>query len=161
MDSVILSLNKCALESLSLQRFCVNIKVTTDGKRSFYDFDAQDVFPPDDDNKAYLSLLNLHRVSKLWRKYVSVFPSFNLTFRSEAFTQFLKMCLFMAELSFAYFLMLITMTYNTWLFIAVVIGRGLGFYLVTPLMISYEGREETGDYIDISMDSLSTRHQQL
>ncbi|CAH3038358.1 unnamed protein product, partial [Pocillopora meandrina] len=82
-------------------------------------------------------------------------------YRSEAFTQFLKTCIFMAELSFAYFLMLITMTYNTWLFIAVVIGRGLGFYLVTPLMISYEGREETDDYIDISMDSLSTRHQQL
>ncbi|XP_022787909.1 probable low affinity copper uptake protein 2 [Stylophora pistillata] len=81
--------------------------------------------------------------------------------RSETFTQFLKTCLFSAELFFAYFLMLITMTYNTWLFSAVVIGRGLGFYLVTPLITSYVDREETDDFIDISMDSLSTRHQQL
>lgn len=81
--------------------------------------------------------------------------------RSEAFTQILKMCLFVAELSFEYFLMLITMTYNTWLFITVVIGRGLGFYLVTPLISSYVGRGETDDYVDISMNLLSTRHQQL
>lgn len=81
--------------------------------------------------------------------------------RSEAFTQILKMCLFVAELSFEYFLMLITMTYNTWLFITVVIGRGLGFYLVTPLISSYVGRGETDDYVDISMNLLPTRHQQL
>jgi len=54
--------------------------------------------------------------------------------RSQVSIQFSKTCLFMAELTFAYFLMLIAMTYNTWLFMAVVIGRGLGYYLVTPLI---------------------------
>ena len=67
----------------------------------------------------------------------------------------------MAELSFAYFLMLITMTCNIWLFIAVVIGRGSGFYLVSPLISSYVGSEETDDCIGISINLLSTRHQQL
>ena len=84
-------------------------------------------------------------------------------FRSEASIQFSRTCLFVAELSFAYFLMLITMTYNTWLFIAVVIGRGLGYHLVTPLIDSYVGSGETDDYSDMSMDSLLTRskHQPL
>ena len=85
----------------------------------------------------------------------------HITFRSEAFTRILKTCLFMAELSFAYFLMLITMTCNIWLFIAVVIGRGSGFYLVSPLISSYVGSEETDDCIGISINLLSTRHQQL
>jgi len=47
-----------------------------------------------------------------------------------------------AELCFAYFLMLIAMTYNTWLFVAVVIGRGLGYYLVTPLIGSHSDIDE-------------------
>ena len=85
-----------------------------------------------------------------------------IIFRSEALTQLLKTCLFfIAELSFAYFLMLITMTCNTWLFIAIVIGRGLGFYLVSPLIKSYVGSAETDDCIDISINLLTTRHQQL
>lgn len=69
------------------------------------------------------------------------------------------MCLFVAELSFAYFLMLIAMTYNTWLFVAVVIGRGLGYYLVTPLIGSHIGSEETDDYSDILQDSPLTRRK--
>lgn len=54
--------------------------------------------------------------------------------RSNISIQFSKTCLFVSELSFAYFLMLVAMTYNTLLFVAVVIGRGLGYYLVTPLI---------------------------
>jgi len=54
--------------------------------------------------------------------------------RSQVSIQISKTCLFVAELTFAYFLMLIAMTYNTWLFMAVVIGRGLGYYFVTPLI---------------------------
>ena len=53
-----------------------------------------------------------------------------------------KTCLFVAELSFGYFLMLIAMTYNTWLFAAVVIGRGLGYYLVRPLIGSHIDSDE-------------------
>ena len=74
----------------------------------------------------------------------STFP-----FRLDFITQFSKTCLFLAELAFAYFLMLIAMTYNTCFFVAVVIGRGLGYYLVTPLIDTYINREETGDYSDI------------
>lgn len=65
----------------------------------------------------------------------------------------------MAELSFVYFLMLIAMTYNTWLFVAVVIGRGMGYYVVTPLIDTYYRREETADYNDIQRDSLSLRRK--
>ena len=77
-------------------------------------------------------------------------------YRVDLITQFAKTVLFLAELFFAYFLMLIAMTYNTWLFVAVVIGRGLGYYLVTPLVDAYISREETGDYSD-TRDSLLTR----
>ena len=61
----------------------------------------------------------------------------------------------MAELSFAYFLMLIAMTYNTWFFVAVVIGRGLGYYLVTPLIGSHIEIDEIDyhGYSDLRQDS--------
>lgn len=72
--------------------------------------------------------------------------------------QLAKTCLFVVELSFAYFLMLIAMTYNTWLFVAVVIGRGMGYYVMTPLIDTYY-REETADYSDIQRDSLSIRRK--
>ena len=111
-----------------------------------------------------LAFSNMSFASQFLRKYVSFFLLMNkkhITFRSEALTRILKTCLFMAELSFAYFLMLITMTCNIWLFIAVVIGRGSGFYLVSPLISSYVGSEETDDCIGISINLLSTRHQQL
>ncbi|KAL9988074.1 hypothetical protein ACROYT_G002474 [Oculina patagonica] len=78
--------------------------------------------------------------------------------RVHIITQFAKTFLFLAELFFAYFLMLIAMTYNTWLFVAVVIGRGLGYFLVTPLVDTYASREETGDYSD-TRDSLLTRRK--
>lgn len=55
--------------------------------------------------------------------------------------------------------MLIAMTYNTWLFVAVVIGRGMGYYVVTPLVDTYIRREETADYSDIQRDSLSIRRK--
>ncbi|XP_078365389.1 protein SLC31A2-like isoform X2 [Oculina patagonica] len=82
--------------------------------------------------------------------------------RSNAsMVQFSKTCMFVAELSFAYFLMLVTMTYNTWLFMAVVIGRGLGYYLVTPLIGSHIGSDETDHhgYSDVLQDSPLTRRK--
>jgi len=77
-------------------------------------------------------------------------------FRSYVSIQFPKTCLFVAELSFAYFLMLVAMTYNTWLFVAVVIGRGLGYYLATPLNGSHIGSDEIDHhgYSDLGQDSL-------
>ena len=62
-------------------------------------------------------------------------------------------CLFVTELCLANFLMLVAMTYNTWFFLAVVIGRGLGYYLITPLIASHDNSEETGDYCSISPNS--------
>ena len=60
--------------------------------------------------------------------------------------QFSETCLFVTELAFAYFLMLISMTYNASLFAAVVIGRGMGYYLTTPLVDTYITKgEKTGD----------------
>lgn len=84
---------------------------------------------------------------------------FTFHFRLDLITRFAKTCLFVAQLSFAYFLMLIAMTYNTWLFVAVVIGRGMGYYVVTPLVDTYIRREETADYSDIQRDSLSIRRK--
>ena len=69
--------------------------------------------------------------------------------------------MFVAELAFAYFLMLVTMAYNTWLFVAVVIGRGLGYYLVTPLIGSRHGSDETDyhGYSDVLQDPPLTRRK--
>ena len=55
--------------------------------------------------------------------------------------------------------MLIVMTYNMWFFVTVVIGHGLGYYLITPLIGSYSESEKTGDYHAISEDSPLTRRK--
>ena len=81
------------------------------------------------------------------------------TCRRNLFTEFTSTCLYIVKFSVSYFLMLVTYTYNTWLFVAVVIGHGLGFYLVTPLIDTYTSREGTGDYGDLRKDSLLTRRK--
>lgn len=71
--------------------------------------------------------------------------------------QFSETCLFVTELAFAYFLMLISMTYNASLFAAVVTGRGMGYYLATPLVDTYITKsEKSGDYSDFRRNSQST-----
>lgn len=80
-------------------------------------------------------------------------------FRLHLIRQLAKTCLFVVELSFAYFVMLIAMTYNTWLFVAVVIGRGMGYYVVTPLIDKYYTREETAHSSETQWDSLSIRRK--
>lgn len=42
---------------------------------------------------------------------------------------FLQTFLHMVQMVISYFLMLIFMTYNTWLCIAVVLGAGVGYFL--------------------------------
>lgn len=69
------------------------------------------------------------------------------------------MCLFVGEISFAYFLMLIAMTYNTCFFGAVVIGRGFGYYLITPLTGYLTDSDDTRDYHAVSQDSPLTRRK--
>lgn len=84
---------------------------------------------------------------------------FTFYFRLHLIRQLAKTCLFVVELSFAYFVMLIAMTYNTWLFVAVVIGRGMGYYVVTPLIDKYYTREETAHSSETQWDSLSIRRK--
>ena len=72
--------------------------------------------------------------------------SFCSNFRRKVLIEFSNTFLYVVQLSVGYFLMLVTFTYNTWLFMAVEIGHGLGFYLVTPLVIAYSGREEIAIY---------------
>ena len=36
-----------------------------------------------------------------------------------------------------YFLMLVVMTYNAWLFLAVVLGTGFAYYITGPLILLY------------------------
>lgn len=88
---------------------------------------------------------------------VNFFLSFVLLNSRDLVMQFSETCLFVTELAFAYFLMLISMTYNASLFAAVVIGRGMGYYLTTPLVDTYiTESEKTGDYSDFRRSSKST-----
>lgn len=48
-----------------------------------------------------------------------------------------KTRLYMFQFIVGYFLMLVAMTYNVWLFLAVVGGCGVGYYLVDPYMERY------------------------
>lgn len=73
--------------------------------------------------------------------------------------QFAKTFMSVVELLFGYFLMLIAMTYNAWFFIAVVVGRGLGYYIITPLIGSHisSSRYTDDGYYNIPRDSPLTK----
>lgn len=43
----------------------------------------------------------------------------------------------MVQFLVGYFLMLVAMTYNVWLFLAVIIGCGIGYFLATPYIEYY------------------------
>ena len=45
--------------------------------------------------------------------------------------------LYMLQFLIGYFLMLVAMTYNIWLFLAVVLGSGIGYFLVNPCIENY------------------------
>ena len=85
--------------------------------------------------------------------------SFCSNFRGKVLKELSNPFLYVVQLSVGYFLMLVTFTYNTWLFMAVEIGHGLGFYLVTPLVIAYSGREEIAIYNHIRKDLLLVRRK--
>ena len=48
-----------------------------------------------------------------------------------------KTCLHLVQFLVGYFLMLVAMTYNIWLFLAVIIGCGLGHFLAAPSIEYY------------------------
>ena len=53
--------------------------------------------------------------------------------------------LYLVQFLVGYFLMLVAMTYNVWLFLAVVIGCGIGYFLATPFMECYfDGKRKAG-----------------
>ena len=57
----------------------------------------------------------------------------------------------MVQLIVGYFLMLVAMTYNVWLFLAVVAGCGIGYFLIDPYMDYYLTlRREGVDVVDNS-----------
>ena len=85
--------------------------------------------------------------------------SFCSNFRRKVLKELSNPFLYVVQLSVGYFLMLVTFTYNTWLFMAVEIGHGLGFYLVTPLVIAYSGRERIASYDHIRKDLLLVRRK--
>lgn len=51
-----------------------------------------------------------------------------------------KTFLFLIQFLVGYFLMLVAMTYNVWLFLAVIIGCGLGHFLTAPYVEHYFSR---------------------
>lgn len=69
-----------------------------------------------------------------------------------------KTCLFLVQFLVGYFLMLVAMTYNVWLFLAVIIGCGLGHFLVTPSIEYYFNRRKhvTSEVLDSGIASASS-----
>lgn len=67
-------------------------------------------------------------------------PNQDLTSTFQAISHLKKTLLFIAQLIVGYFLMLVAMTYNVWLFLAVVGGCGIGYFLVHPYMEYYLGQ---------------------
>ena len=55
--------------------------------------------------------------------------------------QVLKTLFYVLNMVASNLLMLVAMTYNTWLFLAIVIGCGMGYFLVTPLYNSWYSTE--------------------
>ena len=48
-----------------------------------------------------------------------------------------KTCFYFVQFIVGYFLMLVAMTYNMWLFLAIVLGCGSGYFLANPLIQLY------------------------
>lgn len=57
--------------------------------------------------------------------------------RFETTSHLKKTFLYMVQFLIGYFLMLIAMTYNVWLFLAVIAGCGIGYFLVDPCLEYY------------------------
>ena len=69
-----------------------------------------------------------------------------------------KTCLYLVQFLVGYFLMLVAMTYNVWLFLAVIIGCGLGHFLTAPLIEYYLNRRKhtTSEVFDSGIASTSS-----
>jgi len=58
------------------------------------------------------------------------------TCRSEVLMTITQTLLYMLQITLGYFLMLIVMTYNAWLFIAIILGAGTGYLCFARFRIS-------------------------
>ena len=70
-----------------------------------------------------------------------------------------KTCLFFVQFLVGYFLMLVAMTYNVWLFLAVIIGCSLGHFLAAPYVEYYFNRRKhvtNSEVFDSGIDSASS-----
>lgn len=69
-----------------------------------------------------------------------------------------KTFLFLIQFLVGYFLMLVAMTYNVWLFLAVITGCGLGHFLTVRYMEHYFSRckHATGEAFDSGIHSASS-----
>lgn len=78
--------------------------------------------------------------------------------RFEMIDHLKKTFLFLIQFLVGYFLMLVAMTYNVWLFLAVVIGCGLGHFLTAPYMEHYLSRckHATVEVFDSGIHSASS-----
>lgn len=68
-----------------------------------------------------------------------------------------KTCLYLVQFLVGYFLMLVAMTYNIWLFLAVIIGCGLGHFLVAPYIEYFFNKRKhaTSEVFDSGIASAS------
>ena len=67
----------------------------------------------------------------------------------EAIPHLKETLLYIVQFIVGYFLMLVAMTYNVWLFLAVVAGCGIGYFFIHPNMDYYLARRREGvDVVD-------------
>jgi len=79
-----------------------------------------------------------------YENYLSFFVS-----KFEAISHLKETLLYIVQFIVGYFLMLVAMTYNVWLFLAVVAGCGIGYFLIHPYMDYYLARRREGvDVVD-------------
>lgn len=71
------------------------------------------------------------------------------TSKIEAISHLKETLLYLVRFIVGYFLMLVAMTYNVWLFLAVVAGCGIGYFFIHPNMDYYLARRREGvDVVD-------------
>lgn len=72
----------------------------------------------------------------------------------------IQTCLHVLQVTLGYMLMLCVMSYNVWIFLGVVLGSALGYYVAFPLLgqMSLYGRVRhwTGDEKSLSLDSTAS-----
>ncbi|XP_032241961.1 high affinity copper uptake protein 1 [Nematostella vectensis] len=75
------------------------------------------------------------RSYNIYRKSIS--PRWKAAWENRLRSLLIETVLYTVQIVLLYLLMLVAMTYNVWLFIAVVLGSGTGYFMCVPLLNRY------------------------